>query len=231
MSASNSGSGLLAQKGKFSTTLIASKKHSSPWIIDSGASDHMTGDATLLNEYNQCTNNSTARIADGSSSQVKGICLSRLSRDMILNSVLHVPNLDCNLLSISKLTRDLNCVAKFFPHLCIFQDLDTGKKIGSAKMCSGLYLLKSEIPLRQTQNISYVSSKGQSALNFHVNKDSEVLLWHYHLGHPNFMYLERLFHPSFLIKAYNPSNVKYVNSLNMFAVAIPPFHINHHIHL
>jgi hypothetical protein len=197
MSATGYGSGLLAQKGKFSTALTVSKKHSSPWIIDSGASDHMTGDATLLNEYNQCTNNSTVHIADGSSSQVKGIGLSRLLRDMILNSILHVPNLDCNLLSISKLTRDLNCVAKFFPHLCLFQDLDTGKKIGSAKMCSGLYLLKSEIPLRrQTQTRSYVSSKGQSALNFHVNKDSEVLLWHYHLGHPNFMYLERLF-PSF----------------------------------
>jgi len=196
MSASDSGSGLLAQKGKFSKALIVSKKHSSQWIIDSGASDHMTGDATLLNEYNQCTNNSTVRIANGSSSQVKGISLSRLLRDMILNSILYVPNLDCNLLSISKLTRDLNCVAKFFPHLCIFQDLDTGKKIGSAKMCSGLYLLKSEISLRQTQNRSYVSSNGQSALNFHVNKDSEVLLWHYRLGHPNFIYLEKLF-PSF----------------------------------
>jgi len=197
MSATGYGSGLLAQKGKFSTALTVSKKHSSPWIIDSGASDHMTGDATLLNEYNQCTNNSTVCIADGSSSQVKGTGLSRLLRDMILNSILHVPNLDCNLLSISKLTRDLNCVAKFFPHLCIFQDLDMGKKIGSAKMCSGLYLLKNEIPLRrQTQNRSYVSSKGQSALNFYVNKDSEVLLWHYRLGHPNFMYLERLF-PSF----------------------------------
>ena len=118
MSTSGSGSGLLAQKGKFSTALTVS--HSSPWIIDSGASDHMTGDATLLNEYNQCTNNSTVRIADGSSSQVKGIGLSRLSRDMILNSILHVPNLNYNLLLIRKLTRDLNCVAKFFPHLCIF---------------------------------------------------------------------------------------------------------------
>jgi len=65
---------------------------------------------------------------------------------MILNSILHVPKLDCNLISISKLTRDLNCVAKFFPNLCIFQDLDTGKKIGSAKMCSGFYLLNGFTP-------------------------------------------------------------------------------------
>ena len=142
MSASGSGSGLLAQKGKFSTALTVSKKYSSSWIIDSGASSHMTRDATLLNEYNQCTNNSTVRIVDWSSSQVKGIGLSRLSRDMILNSILHVLNLDCNPFSINKLTLDLNCVAKFFPNLCIFQNLDTGKNIGSAKMYFGLYLLK-----------------------------------------------------------------------------------------
>jgi hypothetical protein len=30
--------------------------------------------------------------------------------------------------------------------LCIFQDLDMGKKIGSAKMCSGLYLLNGFTP-------------------------------------------------------------------------------------
>lgn len=87
MSASGSRSRLIAQKGKFLTALSVNKRYSSPWIINSEASDHMTGDATILNEYNQCTNNSTVRIVDGSSSQVKGIGMSRLSRDMILNSI------------------------------------------------------------------------------------------------------------------------------------------------
>jgi len=135
-----SGYELLAQKGKFSKALTISKRYSSLWIINSRASDHMIGDATLFNEY-KCNKNPIVRIADGSSSQVKGIGLNKISRDMILNSILHVPKLDCNLISISKLTRDLNCVAKFFPNLCIFQDLDTAKKIGSAKMCLGFYLL------------------------------------------------------------------------------------------
>jgi hypothetical protein len=124
---------------------------------------------------------------------VKGIGLSRISRDVILNSILHIPKLDYNLISISKLTRDLNCVAKFFPNLCKFQDLDTGKKIGSAKMCSGLYLLNGFTPQKgQTQNGILAPHKGRSVLNFYVNKDSDVMLWHYRLGHPNFMYLEKL---------------------------------------
>jgi hypothetical protein len=153
----------------------------------------MTRNAALINEYNQCNKTSTIRIANGSSSQVKGIGLSKISRGMLLNSILHIPKLDCNLISISKLTSDLNCVAKFFPNLCIFQDLDTGKRIGCAKMCSGLYLLNGFTPQKgQTQNGILAPHKGQSVLNFYVNKDSDVMLRHYRLGHPNFMYLEKL---------------------------------------
>ena len=192
---------MLAQKGTFSQALTVNKRYSRPWIIDSRASDHMTGDASIFHEYNWCNENYTVQIADGSLSKVEGTGLIKISKDLILNSVLHVPNLDCNLLSISKLTRDLNCVAKFFPNLCVFQDLDSGRKIGSAKMCSGLYLLKDDTPLRrQAQNAICVSPKGQSALNSCVNKDSEIMLWHYRLGHPNFMYLEKLFPSLFINK-------------------------------
>lgn len=61
--------------------------------------------------------------------------------NLCFNSVLHVPGLDCNLLSISKLTSDLACVAKFYPKSCIFQDLELGRTIDSADLCSGLYVL------------------------------------------------------------------------------------------
>ena len=37
--------------------------------------------------------------------------------------MLFVPNLDCNLLSISKLNRDLDCETKFLAESCVFQDL------------------------------------------------------------------------------------------------------------
>ena len=101
--------------------------------------------------------------------------------------------MDCNLISISKLTRDLNCVVKFFPNLCVFQDLDMGKKIGSAKMCSRLYLLNGFTPQKgKTHNGILAPHKGWLVLNFYVNKDSDVMLWHYRLGHTNFMYLKKL---------------------------------------
>ncbi|RVW57690.1 Retrovirus-related Pol polyprotein from transposon TNT 1-94 [Vitis vinifera] len=136
------GSGTLAHKGNFLSAFTVGKKRKKPWIVDSGASDHMTGDATIFDTYSSCPNNLTVRIADGSLSKVTGTGSVVLSRDLTLNSVLLVPNLDCNLLSISKLTKEKRCITNFSSTHCEFQDLDSGKTIGNSEECSGLYILK-----------------------------------------------------------------------------------------
>ncbi|RVW43757.1 Retrovirus-related Pol polyprotein from transposon TNT 1-94 [Vitis vinifera] len=136
------GSGTLAHKGNFLSAFTAGKKRKKPWIVDSGAFDHMTGDATIFDTYSSCPNNLTVRIVDGSLSKVAGTGSVVLSRDLTLNSVLLVPNLDCNLLSISKLTKEKRCITNFSSTHCEFQDLDSGKTIGNAEECSGLYILK-----------------------------------------------------------------------------------------
>ena len=69
----------------------------------------MTGNVDLLHNYNLCSENFIVRIADGSMSKVVGIGSICLTKDLILKSVLLVPNIICNLLSISKLSKDLNC--------------------------------------------------------------------------------------------------------------------------
>ena len=43
--------GLVAQKGNFSVAMSTQMEKKSPWIVDSGASDHMTGNATLFHTY------------------------------------------------------------------------------------------------------------------------------------------------------------------------------------
>ena len=114
------GSGTLAHKGNSLSAFIVGKKRKKPWIVDSGASDHMTGDATIFCTYSPCPNNLTVRIADGSLSKVAGTGSVVLSRDLTLNSVLLVPNLDCNLLSISKLTKEKRCITNFSSTHCEF---------------------------------------------------------------------------------------------------------------
>ena len=184
------GSETLAHKGNSLSAFFVGKKCKKPWIVDSGASDHMTGDATIFSTYSPCPNNLTVRIADGSLSKVAGTGSVVLSRDLTLNSVLLVPNLDCNLLSISKLTKEKRCITNFSSTHCEFQDLDSGKTIGNAEECSGLYILKEHHdPQEQPQMVIGGNSFSVSC----QNNDSAIRLWHYRLGHPNVMYLKHLF--------------------------------------
>ncbi|RVX10447.1 Retrovirus-related Pol polyprotein from transposon TNT 1-94 [Vitis vinifera] len=106
------------------------------------SSNQVIGSGTLAHKGNFLSAFTAVRIADGSLSKVVGTGSVVLSRDLTLNSVLLVPNLDCNLLSISKLTKEKRCITNFSSTHCEFQDLDSGKTIGNAEECFGLYILK-----------------------------------------------------------------------------------------
>ena len=121
------GSGFLTHKGKFLCAFIVGENHKYTWIVDSEASDHMTGDRTIFDTLKPCPYNLSVRIANGSLTKVTGIGSVVLSKDLVLHSVLLVPKLDCNLLSINKLTKDNRCISKFSSTCCIFQDLIRGR--------------------------------------------------------------------------------------------------------
>ncbi|KAI5427181.1 hypothetical protein KIW84_032559 [Lathyrus oleraceus] len=128
----------IATKGN-SAFLSVSLSHT--WIVDSSASDNMTGESTLFSSYSLCAGNQKIKIADGSFSAIAGKGSVVLSPMLTLKNVLHVPNLSCNLMFVSKLAQDINCQTNFFRSHCIFQDLNSGKMIGNAKENGGLYYL------------------------------------------------------------------------------------------
>ena len=97
------GTGGVAQRGNNTLVFHAAKAPSTHWIVDSGASDHMTGNRSLLSTFSSCPSTLTVRIADGTCSTVAGTGTVQLSQNLTLHSVLFVPNLDCNLLSVSRL--------------------------------------------------------------------------------------------------------------------------------
>ncbi|KAI5442653.1 hypothetical protein KIW84_011620 [Lathyrus oleraceus] len=59
----------IATKGN-SAFLSVSLSHT--WIVDSGASDHMTNESTLFSSYSQCASNQKIKIADGSFLAIAG---------------------------------------------------------------------------------------------------------------------------------------------------------------
>ena len=139
-----------------------------------------------------------------------------------LNPVLHVPNLSCNLLSISQLTKRSNCSAKFLPSHCVFQDLSSEKTIGSAKEREGLYYFDETKVFGQSSPTICNSTS--------YPKDSELLLWHKRMGHPSFQYLKHLF-PSLCSNKTSLDFQCDVNLPNIIGCLFLNLSINHPYHL
>lgn len=180
-----SSTSLMAQKGTLLTAFGGLTKQGEPWIIDSGATDHMTGCEKLFSSYNPSPGNHKVRVADGSLSVVAGTGTIKISSNITLKAVLHVPNLSCNLLSISKITKDLDCVINFSASTCVFQDRTSGRRIGSAKEVDGLYHFEDDFFVRSQVQVAVGSSP--------LSRTERIMLLHCRLGHPSFSYLKHLF--------------------------------------
>ena len=68
----------------------------------------MTGDVTNFQNYMRCFRNYMIHIADSSFSKLAGTGSVVISKDLTLDSVILVLNLDFNILSISKLAQEKN---------------------------------------------------------------------------------------------------------------------------
>ena len=101
-----------------------------PWLIDSGASRHMAGSYKDFTKYFSRLKRETVKLADGSIQHVMGFGTIVCSPNISLSSVLHVPSFLVNILSISCITNELNCVALFFPSWCLFRELGLEEGLG-----------------------------------------------------------------------------------------------------
>ena len=110
----------IAQAGT-SHKALSAKTGANMWILDFGATDHMTGSSNLFSTYIPCSGQKRVKIADDSFSMVVGKGSIVVTKDLILEYVLHVPNLSCNLISVRKLTKDLKCVVNSFQMVLIFR--------------------------------------------------------------------------------------------------------------
>ena len=136
--------------------------------------------------YIPCAGNERIRIADGSLAPIAGKGKIYPCAGLSLHNVLHVPRLSYNLLSISKITHEWNCKAIFLPDSVSFQDLSSGRMIGTARHSRGLYLLDDDTSSSSISRTSLLSS-------YFTTSEQDCMLWHFRLGHPNFQYMKDFF--------------------------------------
>ena len=88
------------------------------------------------------SSHSAIRTANGSISPVTGEGSIILTDTITLDTVLIVPSLAYNLLSVSQITITLKCTITFWPQFCVFQDILTRKILGYGVRWGNLYYLE-----------------------------------------------------------------------------------------
>jgi hypothetical protein len=154
-----------------------SKLNSHNWIIDSGATNHITSSSKLLYKNENCSL-PPVLLPSGDKANIIAKGSLPLNSVYYLHDVLSVPTFKVDLMSVSRLTRSLNCSVTFFSYWCILQDLATRRTIGLGKQRNGLYYLVALATEKSLTNLS--SSTNRPACNLTI---SSTELWHSRLGH------------------------------------------------
>ncbi|KAI0496052.1 hypothetical protein KFK09_022359 [Dendrobium nobile] len=184
-----------ASQSQTNKTLAAtSTQPSNEWYLDSGASSHMTKSFDNLSVSTPYQGFDGIIIGDGSSVSIahsgNGL-LPTPSRKLTLSHILHTPQLQYNLISISQLTRDNNISIIFDPNGFVLKDLTTHQILLKGPCKNGLYPLHT--PAVSSSNTALLTTKQRASL------------WHDRLGHPNQKVRTRIaeFHPQLGINKHH----------------------------
>ena len=152
------------------------------WIIDSGATIHMTNQSHVLTNY-MIKEGNFVTVSDGSQIPIKGygnlefkiLGDENLLHKFTLENVAHVPNLTVNLLSVRELTK-LNVKISFIEDMCKLIHSSGSITIGSLQ--NNLYKMK----------ITHKSPKIQS------NNETNLCIhqWHKKLSHRNLDHIRQV---------------------------------------
>ncbi|PRQ29721.1 putative RNA-directed DNA polymerase [Rosa chinensis] len=152
---------------------------SDTWIIDSGASDHMTYDKSYFTDLSSPLVSYVTN-ANGEAFPVLGSGSVCITPTLELHNVLYVPDLSHHLISVPQLNAESKCSVTFYPMYVIFQDLLTREIVGRGYLRGRLFHLD------QTYAGEKPGAQSRVALTSNSDKISEIWLWHRRLGHPSF---------------------------------------------
>ncbi|CAM8893240.1 unnamed protein product [Rhodiola kirilowii] len=138
------------------------------WILDSGATDHITPHIHLLFDVKLLQIPYEVVMPNGSKAMVTHTGSSTINSHLTITDVLLVPAFQFNLMSVGKLVSNSSYAVKFVDNICHIQDPVRHFTLGTGNYVQGLYQLKSKV-----QSTSLAAIKPQDTLS----------LWHCRLGH------------------------------------------------
>lgn len=172
------------------------------WILDSGASDHMTGILSSLHAASLCKNNSLINLPTGETSKISHSGNVSLKNDMVIKQVLYIPAFKQNLLSVSKLCQDNAFKVVFHDNYCMIHDKVSNEVKGIGRCEHGLYYLINEpvnvilkgikdhtlkmvsLPIECKKKAMAARSCNEVSIVIkNVPSLSKETLWHHRLGH------------------------------------------------
>ena len=185
------GSTSMANSGKnqiLSSLTFFTKNLTAAWILDSGATDHMTPLSHNFTSYEPVAPGKYVQTADGTLLPVIGIGAINLQPIGLINRVLHVPKQFESLVSVQRL-------AKLKNYSILFDDLDAylcskvqGSRIGLAKIKQGLYYL----PGLDSQSPGAGDLK-MALIQVSTTPMEPVMELHNRMGHPSFHLLKQMY--------------------------------------
>ncbi|GKA53771.1 hypothetical protein Tco_0747086 [Tanacetum coccineum] len=129
-------------KGKAASVKTKTEDEEGEWIFDSGCTEYIIYLSDILVNKKATHFEASVVIPNGDSVPVKGKEDYILPGGTKVNRVLYVSDFKCNLLSVSRLSRDLQCCISFFPDFCVMQGLHRKNLIGAGRCEGGLSRMK-----------------------------------------------------------------------------------------
>ncbi|XP_070026187.1 protein MTL1-like [Nicotiana sylvestris] len=115
-------------------TCISQSSISESWVIDSGASDHISGNKSLFTSISYSQSLPTVTMANRSQTMATAIGQASPLLSLPLDSILYVSDSSFNLIAISRLDKSLKSVVSFLDDLVFIQECSTGRIIGKDKL-------------------------------------------------------------------------------------------------
>ena len=135
----------LLKPSNTSTEKLSGKHMNVDFLLDSGASHHITGDVDLLTDLCEIPR-SIIVLPNGKHTYATKEGSLHLGGDRTLTHVLFVPDLSCTLISLARLLRELSCFAIFIDKLCVIHDLCSKMPIGAGEEENGVYHFRGIVP-------------------------------------------------------------------------------------